>query len=320
MTDQHDTPHPTEAAAPANGNLPVIWKLRRARRFWRVLFILALAVAAVTAWGRFAAPMATGNDYVARVVIAGVITTNPDRVRLFEELAKDTAVKAVLVAINSPGGTTAGGEELFTELGKLRAKKPVVATIDETGTSAAYMTAIATDRIFARNLSIVGSIGVLMQHVNAKKLLDTIGLEFDKVQTGPLKAEPDVNDPLTGPVREHLQALVDDSFNWFVDVVAERRALPRPTVLALADGRILTGRQALAAKLIDETGGEAEARAWLATTRTIALELPTITVEPQSPSLWSGPLRWLGGEARAALGLGESISGDALVSVWSPTN
>ena len=78
MTDQHDTPHPTVAAAPANGALPVIWKLRRARRFWRVLFILALAVAAVTAWGRFAAPMAPGHDYVARVAIEGAITTNPD--------------------------------------------------------------------------------------------------------------------------------------------------------------------------------------------------------------------------------------------------
>ena len=151
----------------------------------------------------------------------------------------------MIVAINSPGGTTAGGEELYEALSALRAKKPVVAVISELGASAAYMTAIAADRIFARRLSIVGSIGVLFQHVDAGKLLDTIGVDFDKVQTGPLKAEPDIDEPMVGEVRASLQSLVDDSFPWFVDIVAERRGLTRPETLALADGRILTGRQAL---------------------------------------------------------------------------
>src|SRR3546814_10020313 len=119
--------------------------------------------------------------------------------------------------MKSPGGTTAGGEELYEARGALRASKPVVSVIHELGASAAYMTAIATDRIFARRLSIVGSIGVLYQHVNAGKLLDTIGIDFDKVATGPLKAEPDFDEPMTPQVRASLQALVGDSFDWFVE-------------------------------------------------------------------------------------------------------
>ena len=148
----------------------------------------------------------------------------------------------MIVAINSPGGTTAGGEELYEALGQLRAAKPTVAVIKELGASAAYMTAIATDRIFARRLSIVGSIGVLYQHVNAGKLLETIGVDLDKVASGPLKAEPDFDEPMEGAPRASIAALVDDSFQWFVDIVAERRGLDRAAALALADGRIVTGR------------------------------------------------------------------------------
>ena len=133
----------------------------------------------------------------------------------------------MIVAINSPGGTTAGGEELYEALGQLRAAKPTVAVIGELGASAAYMTAIATDRIFARRLSIVGSIGVLYQHVNAGKLLETIGVDLDKVASGPLKAEPDFDEPMEGAPRASIAALVDDSFQWFVDIVAERRGLAR---------------------------------------------------------------------------------------------
>ncbi len=102
-----------------------------------------------------------------------------------------------------------------------------MAVIRELGASAAYMTAIATDRIFARRLSIVGSIGVLYQHINAGKLLETIGIDLDKVASGPLKAEPDYDEPLVGDVRRSISELIQSSFDWFVDIVAERRGLDR---------------------------------------------------------------------------------------------
>jgi protease-4 len=180
------------------------------------------------------------------------------------------------------------------------------------------MAAIGTDRIYARRLSIVGSIGVLYQHVNAGKLLATIGVDLDKVQTGPLKAEPDLDEPLSGAPRESLQALVDDSFAWFVDVVAERRALPRPQVLTLADGRIVTGRQGVSLGLIDDVGGEAEAIAWLERDRGIAADLPVVTYFPlPSNDLFNLP-SWLTGTAREVLGLERQgpIALDGLVSLW----
>ncbi|MGN6489421.1 MAG: signal peptide peptidase SppA [Devosia sp.] len=298
--------------------IPANARLRRSRRLWRVLFFLAAIVAAIALLARFALPENGPGERIARVSINGVISTDPARLKVLKELGDNAAVKAVIVAINSPGGTTAGGEELYEALNTLRARKPVVAVIGELGASAAYMTAIATDRIFARRLSIVGSIGVLYQHVNAGKLLNTIGVDLDKVSTGPLKAEPDLDEPLEGEVRASLQGLVNDSFEWFVDVVAERRGIPRPDTLALSDGRILTGRQGLATRLIDAVGGESEAIAWLASDRQVKADLPVVDYFPLPDNGWFAPGRWLGHAARSALGLPLEgpIALDGLVSLW----
>jgi protease-4 len=238
--------------------------------------------------------------------------------RAINALAKDDRVKAVIISINSPGGTTAGGEELYEAIGTLRTAKPVVAVVHEVGASAAYMTAIAADRIFARRLSIVGSIGVLFQHVNAGKLLDTIGVDFDKVASGPLKAEPDRDEPLEGAARASLQALVDDSFAWFVDIVAARRNLERPNALALADGRIITGRIALEVGLIDAVGGEAEAIAWLELEKNIGEDLPVVTEFPLPLNDLERLSKYIGGQAFALVGLDAQnpIALDGLVSLW----
>lgn len=298
--------------------IPAAGMLRRSRRLWRVLFFIALGVAVLAIAGRFAAESGTVGDRIARVSIDGVIATDPLRLQAINELAENPQVRAVIVSINSPGGTTAGGEELYEALGALRARKPVVAVINELGASAAYMTAIAADRVFARRLSIVGSIGVYYQHIDAGKLLETIGVDFDKVQTGPFKAEPDVDEPMEGEVRGSLQNLVDDSFEWFVDVVAERRGLSRPATLALADGRIVTGRQGVDSKLIDAVGGEAEAIAWLESEKQMAADLPVVTYFPLPEDDWFGLPGWLGGAARSALGLAPHgpIALDGLVSLW----
>jgi protease-4 len=123
---------------------------------------------------------------------------------------------------------------------------------------------------------------------------------------------------MTGIVRESLQALVDDSYQWFVDIVAERRGLERPRVLTLADGRIVTGRQAVDNKLIDAIGGEAEAIAWLETDKQLTADLPVLTYYPQARGEWFDLPRWLGDAAKSSLGLGAAgpIALDGLVSVW----
>lgn len=291
---------------------------RRSRGVWRSLALLAAVIAVLALFGRFALPGEGGGDHVARITILDTIATDAQRVKLINDLIEDDSVKAVIVAINSPGGTTAGGEELYEGLRRLAAAKPTVSVIRELGASAAYMTAIGTDRIFARRLSIIGSIGVLYQHVNAGKLLDTIGIELDKVASGPLKAEPDFNEPMTGAVRESIAALVGDSFEWFVDIVAERRQMARSAVLPLADGRIMTGLIGVETGLIDAIGGEEEALAWLEAERDLVPDLPVRQAWPRP----SGQYDWLAdfvtGSARAALGLPEGgpVMLDGLISLW----
>jgi protease-4 len=294
-------------------------RLQRSRRRWRAFAMVALIIAILAIGGRFATQQGSfGGAQIARLEISGMIQTDRDRTELIRKLGEDPQVKGVIVAINSPGGTTAGGEELYESLGALRAKKPVVAVIGELGASAAYMTAIAADRIFARRLSIVGSIGVLFQTFNAQKLMDTIGIGTEKIASGPLKAEPSFDKPISPEVRASLTNLITDSFNWFVDIVAERRQLARPAALALADGRILTGRQALDAKLIDAIGGEAEAIAWLDTDKKLTPDLPVQTRFPLPDKGFGGFGKWLGSTARSAIGLDGAgpVALDGLVSLW----
>jgi len=300
--------------------IPAASQLRRSRFRWRIVAFIALVIAILAGMGRYATEngLAGVTDSIARIDINGTIATDAARLGVFERLGEDASVKAVLIAINSPGGTTAGGEELYDAINKLRAKKPVVAYVNELGASAAYMAAIAADRIFVRRLSIVGSIGVLFQTANAQKLMQTIGVDLEKVQSGPLKAEPDFDEPMSDDVRASLQSLVDDSFSWFVDIVAERRGLTRAAVLPLADGRIMTGNQAIAAKLVDEVGGEAEAVAWLEANKSIKADLPVATWYPVAQPGWMDWGKWAGGQARMALGLPADgpVLLDGLVSLW----
>jgi len=313
MTSSQDNPD----------NIPLTRALRRSLSRWRLFAFAALALALLALSVRLAADFRPPEDYIALVKIEGVITTNAGRMAVIEQLAEDERVKAVVVRINSPGGTTAGGEELYEALSKLREQKPVVAVINELGASAAYMTAIASERIFARRLSLVGSIGVLIQHVDASGLLNTIGIDLDKVASGPLKAEPDADEAMSAEVRASFQALVDDSFNWFVDIVAQRRGLSRSDTLELADGRIVNGRMALAAGLIDEYGGEAEAISWLES-QNVAAGLDVLGVYPPARGDWERFLQFLSEEARNMLGLAllPTNTGmlDGLVSLWQAGN
>ena len=241
-------------------------RLRRKLTFWRVVGFLALFVIVVGGFiayaGRTVFPLVT-EPQIARITVSGFIADDRARNEMLARLAKTNAVKGVIVAINSTGGASEGGEALYESLRKLAEKKPTVATIATVGASAAYMTAIATDHIIARRTSITGSIGVLFQYPEVSTMLNNLGVKVEDIKSAPLKAQPNPFEPSSPEARAVIQGVVNDSFNWFVDIVAERRGLARPDALTLADGRIYTGRQALAAGLIDEIGGEQAAVAWL---------------------------------------------------------
>jgi len=258
-------------------------RLRRKLSFWRVAAFVLLALVIIAVIGLFA-----GRDtfsafvppQIARVTISGFIADDRDQTELFDRLAKTDGVKGVIVAIDSTGGATSGGEALYEGLRRLAAKKPTVAAVGTFGASAAYMAAIATDHIVARRTSITGSIGVIFQFPEISQLMKTLGVNIEEIKSAPLKAEPSPFRPASDEAKAVIQSMIKDSYDWFVDIVAERRGLQRSDALTLADGRVFTGRQALAAKLVDEIGGEEAALAWLGS-KGVDTKLPVRDWKPE---------------------------------------
>ena len=232
-------------------------RLRRKLTFWRVvaLAIAAVGLASAAAWllGDFGG---AAVDHIAKVRIEGTITEDEELLERLKRIRESNSVKGVILSIDSPGGTTAGGEAIFDAVRKLAADKPVVAQVGTLAASAGYMIASASDHIVARKSSIVGSIGVLVQFPDITGLMDKIGVKLEEVKSSPLKAEPSPFNPTTDEERAMVRSMILDSYDWFVGLVAERRPLTRSEAAALADGSIFTGRQALEKKLVDELGGE----------------------------------------------------------------
>ena len=277
-------------------------RLRRKLTFWRIaaLVVAALAVVAVSMW-LAGDELGKSSDHIAKVRIEGTITEDDELIERLETIRKSASVKGVILSIDSPGGTTAGGEAIFDEVRRLATEKPVTAQVGTLAASAGYMIASATDHIVARKSSIVGSIGVLVQFPDVTGLMDKIGVKLEEVKSAPLKAEPSPFNPTTDEERAMVRKLILDSYDWFVGIVDERRPLTRAEVMVLADGSIFTGRQALSNKLIDAVGGEREAIDWLAT-RGVDPDLKVIEWKSEksgssfllSRSLTKAAARWLG--------------------------
>ena len=251
-------------------------RIRRKLTFWRVAAAV-IAVAAIAGFALVVTPGARGGlataGSIARVHIDGLIRSDSDRVEALERLENSHAA-AVIVHINSPGGTTAGSEQLYDSLTRLKAKKPLVVVVEGLAASGGYITAIASDHIVAQQSSLVGSIGVLFQYPNVADLLKTIGVKVEEVKSSPLKAAPNGFEPTSPEARAALDALVKDSFAWFKGLVKERRGMDDAQLDKVADGRVFTGRQAVDLKLIDQLGDEKTAVAWLVEQKGVKKGLP----------------------------------------------
>jgi protease IV len=251
-------------------------RIRRKLTFWRVV-ATALAVIAVVVVAMVATPvgrsMLNGKNAIARITIEGIIRSDQERVEALERLEKSSEA-AVIVHINSPGGTTAGSEQLYDALVRLKAKKPLVVVVEGLAASGGYIAAIASDHIIAQQSSLVGSIGVLFQFPNVSELLKTVGVKVEEVKSSPLKAAPNGFEPTSPEARAALEMLVKDSYAWFRDLVKERRHMDDDALQTVADGRVFTGHQAVGLKLIDELGDEKTAIAWLIAEKKITKELP----------------------------------------------
>jgi protease-4 len=241
-------------------------RMRRKLTFWRVaaVALAALAVIGVALTAR--SPnglMSTPGPYIARVKIEGLIRSDRDRVDALERLGRSQA-KAVIVHINSPGGTTGGSEQLHDALKRLKDQKPMVVVIEGLAASGGYIAALASDHIVAQSSALVGSVGVLFQYPNFTELMKTVGIKVEEIKSTPLKAAPSMFEPTSPEARAAVEAIVLDSYEWFRGLVRDNRKLEGADLARVADGRVFTGRQAIDLKLIDELGDEKQAIAWLA--------------------------------------------------------
>src|SRR3954449_12465597 len=312
-------------------------RIRRKLTFWRV-FAALVTITAVVAVGLIATPggrsSLTSSGSIARVNIEGLIRSDQERAEALERLEKSSAA-AVIVHINSPGGTTAGSEQLYDALIRLKAKKPLVVVVDGLAASGGYIGALAADHIIARQSSLVGSIGVLFQFPNFTELMKTVGVKVEEVKSSPLKAAPHGFEPTSPEARAALDALVKDSYAWFRGLVKTRRGLDDALLEKVADGRVFTGRQAVDLKLIDQLGDEKTAVAWLVAQKGIKSDLPVrdFKLEPRFGDLTF--LRTAASITFDALGLGsiarqieqggvaqavEHLSLDGMLALWRPAS
>jgi protease-4 len=313
-------------------------RLRRKLTFWRVLSVLIIVCAVIGAAalaGRESGVYGLGGGIdgaIARIRVTGLIRNNQQRVEALERLGRSGA-KAVILHIDSPGGTTAGAEQLHDALIELRARKPLVVVVDGLAASGGYMVALAGERIVAQSASLVGSIGVLFQYPNVVDLLNTIGVKVETVKSSPLKAAPSGFEPTSPEARAAIASIVMDSYDWFKGMVKTARKLDDAGLARVSDGRVFTGRQALDLKLIDELGNEKTALAWLQKEKNIdkSTRVRDYSLAPRYGDLsflhlvatraldWMGLTslaRWVGDSG--TLAAIERLNLDGLLALWHP--
>jgi protease-4 len=290
-------------------------RLKRRLVVWRTLAVLALIGAAVVVVHRQGGVLA--GPRLARLTVSGIITQDHKLDDQVAKLADDDRVKALIVEIDSPGGSVSGGEALHDAIALVAAKKPVVVVMDGLAASAGYMIAVPAARIFAQSGTLTGSIGVLLPTGDVSGLLKTLGVTMDDITSGPLKDQPSYTKPLTPEGRAVLQGIVMDMYDQFVEMVAAGRHMDPDKVRQLGDGRAYTGRQALKLGLVDAIGGEREARVWLAETRDVPKTLPVddVTTGGLASRMFAGSLSSLVVTAWKSV-LSQGVMLDGAWAVW----
>jgi protease-4 len=308
-------------------------RMRRKLTFWRVTAV----VVALVAIGGGALLFVPGSRlmppgaYISRIKIQGLIRGNQDRIEALERLGRSRA-SAVIVHIDSPGGTTAGSEQLYSALRELQSKKPMVVVVDGLAASGAYIAALSADHIIANETSLVGSIGVLFQYPNFTDVLKTIGIKVEEVKSSPLKAAPNGFEPTSPEARAAIEAIVLDSYAWFKDLVKNRRKMDNGQLTRVADGRVFTGRQAMGLKLVDGLGNEKTALAWLEKEKKVPANTPVrdYSLRPRFSELsflhvtaWTFQAVGLGAIAHrieewGAVQAVERLNLDGLLALWHP--
>lgn len=182
---------------------------------------------------------------------------------LLENISNDKNIKALIVDINSPGGSSGASEKIYHQLNKIKKNIPVIASMGSIAASGGYMIALSAEKIYALNTTITGSIGVIMQIPEMVELAEKLGVKFKNYKSSPLKASPNPTEITTPESEIAIMTLIKDSHEYFIELVSTNRKLDYDTAKSLSDGRVYTGRQALSLKLVDEIGTMDDAIEWV---------------------------------------------------------
>jgi len=260
--------NPEPPLPPPRGRRPFLRGCAVVALVFVAFFVLIALLSRVDDWS-----LQTGEK-VAVLPVTGLISDSEATIEQLKKFAKDDSIKAIVIRINSPGGGVGPSQEIYEEVKKLKGKKIVLSSMGALAASGGYYIACGTQKIYANPGTITGSIGVLMNFVNVKELIEKIGLKGMVVKSGAFK---DIGSPvreMKPEERELLQGVIDNVHSQFIAAVAEGRKMDRDNVAKLADGRIFSGEQAKALGLVDALGNLEDAVA-------DAGKLAKITGEPR---------------------------------------
>lgn len=257
-----------------------ITTLDRSRRRWRLLAIILILIGII-----FAIPsydnsiIADKQPHIARVNVHGVIVDDYYQERVLDSIAADKNVQALIVHVDSPGGTMVGGISLYKALRRVAETKPVVILMGTTAASAGYLIALAGDYIIANEATTTGSIGVMIPLVDVSELAKKVGVKANFITSGSLKAAGLPISKMTSAERTYLQDTVDQLQKIFLSYVQKHRKPSALAIKTISDGRAIVGVEAERLGLIDSLGGMIEARDWLEKNHKIGKNTPIVQME-----------------------------------------
>ena len=203
------------------------------------------------------------KDFIATISIEGIISNPEDTLNDLENINKSSNAKALLVNINSPGGTFVSSKELYDKIKEISKKVPVVTYMREMATSGGYLVSLASQKIFSNIGTITGSVGVILQTAEITELLEKIGINPIVIKSGKLKATPNPLEGLSENDSRYLNDVIKSMQLEFLSILSENRNIESKTLEIISDGRIFTGKQAKELNLIDFIGSKSDAIRWL---------------------------------------------------------
>lgn len=218
------------------------------RWIFAVLFLIGLGIYAFSIFSYKNTPK------IALIEINGVISDSTETVRQFRIAERDSSIKGVVLHVNSPGGAVGASQSIYRAIEKIRSRKPVVVSMENVAASGGYYISAPANVIYANPGTITGSIGVIIQHVDATEILNKIGLKIENIKSGENKDILYPNHKLTPEQKKLIEETILDVYDQFLDAIVKYRPIKKEELREIADGRIFSGRQAKRLKLVDKLG------------------------------------------------------------------